>query len=631
MRLARIARIVPAAIVAAAAVGVAAPPAAAACNPCTWDGGGADNRWSTAANWVGNEVPQNDVGLVFPDDAARTTNVDNLPTFTVTSIALQDDVGYSISPLNSSTNTIKLNGNISVTGGSNSFTVPLTLLTNVSVDVAANRSLTLGGVIDQEPAATARNLTKTGAGTLTLNRNNLYTGTTQVNGGTLLVNGAQPQSAVSVNNATLGGTGRVGAVTVGVNGVLAPGTSVGTLRIDGNLTFAPTSTFRIEVGGAGASDMADVNGSVNLAGASLEIASATGGRVGDVIVIIDNDGVDAVSGQFAGLSNGQRFTAGGIDYEIRYDGGDGNDVVLIQKTTNDRTVRLAGADRIETAVKISQDAFPGAQSADAVVLARASDFADALAGAPLARAKGGPLLLTDTASLDSRTRNEIQRVLARGKTVYVLGGVQAISAAVENELKGAVLGYNVVRYGGANRYDTAVLIASQGLSNPATLLVASGLNFPDALAGGAAAAKVGAAILLTAGSAMPAETQSYIASRPGAARFALGGPAAAADPSATPIVGADRFDTAKKVAEQFFSGPANVGVASGLNFPDGLAGGPHAGSKNGPLLLTDSGSLPGPTATYLTNNRATISTAYIYGGTSAVSAGVEASILAAIT
>jgi hypothetical protein len=75
----------------------------------------------------------------------------------------------------------------------------------------------------------------------------------------------------------------------------------------------------------------------------------------------------------------------------------------------------------------------------------------------------------------------------------------------------------------------------------------------------------------------------------------------------------------------------NVGVASGLNFPDGLAGGPHIAAKNGPLLLTDSASLPSPTATYLTNNKSTLSTAYIYGGTAAVSSGVEAAVLAAIT
>lgn len=626
MRLRTITRIASAALVAMGAVGVGAPPAAAACNPCTWGGGGTDNKWSTAANWVEGAVPGNNVGLVFPSGAQRRVNVDDLSAFTVTSLAFHDATGYTISPQGAG-NLINLAGGITADAGRNTFRVPLVLQTTVTVDVDGDgRLLSLEGVISE--AGGSRGLTKTGSGTLVLTGTNTYTGTTQVNGGTVLVNGSQRSSNVTVTGATLGGDGTVGAVDVFPGGVLAPGAGVGTLR-SGSVTLAPTSTFRIQLGGAGASDRLLVNGSVNLGGAQLDVASATGGQVGDQIVIIDNDGNDAVNGQFAGLAEGAQVTAGGITYQITYTGGDGNDVVLVQKTTNNRTVRLAGADRIATAVAISQDAFPTPFSALAVVLARSSDYPDALAGAPLARAKGGPLLLTDTASLDNRTRGEIQRVLQPGRTVYILGGVQAVSAAVESEL--STLGYEVVRYGGGNRFETAVLIASQGLSNPAVLFVTSGLNFPDALAAGAAAGKVGAAIVLTAGSSMPPATQSYIASRPGAARFAIGGPAASADPSATPLVGADRFDTAKQVAERFFSGPVNVGVASGLTFPDGLAGGPHIAAKNGPLLLVAPDSLPAPTASYLTNNKATLSTAYIYGGTAAVSAGVEAAVLAAIT
>ena len=58
-------------------------------------------------------------------------------------------------------------------------------------------------------------------------------------------------------------------------------------------------------------------------------------------------------------------------------------------------IRLAGVDRVDTAVKISQNSFPANGSANAVVLARGDIFPDALAGAPLAVAKGGPLLLAN--------------------------------------------------------------------------------------------------------------------------------------------------------------------------------------------------------------------------------------------
>ena len=66
----------------------------------------------------------------------------------------------------------------------------------------------------------------------------------------------------------------------------------------------------------------------------------------------------------------------------------------------DSAVRLGGEDRIETSVAISQASYPKAGSAQAVVLARADDFADALAGTPFAVHVGGPLLITGKAALD---------------------------------------------------------------------------------------------------------------------------------------------------------------------------------------------------------------------------------------
>ena len=86
---------------------------------------------------------------------------------------------------------------------------------------------------------------------------------------------------------------------------------------------------------------------------------------------------------------------------------------------------LGGPDRIDTAILISKNSFPTAGSAQAVVLARADLFPDALAGAPLAVAKGGPLELTSLSGpsfIDPRTVTEIQRVLTPGKTIFVLGG-----------------------------------------------------------------------------------------------------------------------------------------------------------------------------------------------------------------
>src|SRR5206468_9645523 len=101
--------------------------------------------------------------------------------------------------------------------------------------------------------------------------------------------------------------------------------------------------------------------------------------------------------------------------------------------------------------------------------------------------------------------------------------------------------------------------------------------------------------------------------------------------AATPIVGGDRYDTATRVASRFFAGEAAVGVADGLNFPDALAGGAHIARLGGPLLLTDPSVLSTPTDAYLRANRSTIASAYVYGGTVAVSDAVQAQIQAALT
>jgi putative cell wall-binding protein len=278
--------------------------------------------------------------------------------------------------------------------------------------------------------------------------------------------------------------------------------------------------------------------------------------------------------------------------------------------------RLAGANRDATAVAVSQAAFPTAGSASAVVLARNDVFADALAGGPLAAADHGPLLLTSPGSLDPATQGELGRVLPSGGTVYVLGGTGAISSGVTSTLRD--LGYKVTRVAGASRFATAVAIA-QVIGSPTTVFEATGLNFPDALSAVPAAVVAHGAILLTNGTTQASQTAAYLQANPGLTRHAVGGPAAAADPGATALTGADRFATSALVAQKFFPTPKVVALASGLNFPDALAGGPYAGSLGGPVLLVPpTGALPSGVQAYLSAQRASIGGSFLFGGTAAV-------------
>src|SRR4051794_24893409 len=121
-----------------------------------------------------------------------------------------------------------------------------------------------------------------------------------------------------------------------------------------------------------------------------------------------------------------------------------------------------------------------------MVLARDDGFADALAGGPLAAANNGCLLLTPTGALDARSLAEIQRALPSGGTVFLLGGEGALGPGVAAAVSNA--GYNPVRLGGANRYETAVKVATDGLGSPSVAFIATGTNFPDALGAGPATA-----------------------------------------------------------------------------------------------------------------------------------------------
>ena len=186
-------------------------------------------------------------------------------------------------------------------------------------------------------------------GTLTLSGENTYKGLTWVNQGALIVNGSV-QSPVLVDfGGLLGGRGRVGATAIGYGGVLAPGNSIGTMTVNGDLMLNPGALYEVEANAQGQSDKVVVKGTVNLTGATLRVVEASGAyKPKTDYVIIDNDGTDAVTGEFDQVLNTLAF----LIPSVTYDGGSGNDVVLtlernsmlfqdIAKTRNQRAV--AGA------------------------------------------------------------------------------------------------------------------------------------------------------------------------------------------------------------------------------------------------------------------------------------------------
>jgi putative cell wall-binding protein len=289
--------------------------------------------------------------------------------------------------------------------------------------------------------------------------------------------------------------------------------------------------------------------------------------------------------------------------------------------------RIAGQDRVSTAVAASGFAFPVPKAASAVVLARADEFADALAGGPLAAANHGPLLLTSPTSLDTAAAAEITRVLKPGGTVYLVGGAAALGPSIASAI--SALGYTAVRVSGADRFGTALAIAAK-LGNPSTIFEADGAGFADALSAVPAAIVKHGAILLTSGATQTAATSAYLHAHPGL-HYAVGGPAATADASAIALVGADRYATSAAVALAVFPDITGVSVASGNSFPDALAAGSIAGAAGDPLILVaPTGTLPEPATAYLSTRGSAVSTTQVFGGPAAVSDTVMSEVADAL-
>jgi autotransporter-associated beta strand protein len=198
-------------------------------------------------------------------------------------------------------------------------------------DGAAAVDLSIASVVRQV-TTTPTGFIKAGDGTLRLSGANTYDGPTTLSGGTLLVNGQQAGSSVTVTGGTLGGTGTTGPLTAS-GGSVAPGNSPGIHTANGNVAINFASSFVVELNGLTSGtqyDQLKVNGTVNLGGATLSATLGSGfaPAVGTAFTLIDNDGTDAVTGMFSGLPQGATVTFGGLPFTVKYTGGSGNDVVL---------------------------------------------------------------------------------------------------------------------------------------------------------------------------------------------------------------------------------------------------------------------------------------------------------------
>jgi putative cell wall-binding protein len=204
-------------------------------------------------------------------------------------------------------------------------------------------------------------------------------------------------------------------------------------------------------------------------------------------------------------------------------------------------------------------------------------------------------------------------------------------------------GVTVERRAGADRFDVSVEVSKAAFAAGVPVLyIADGLNFPDALSAGAAAAHQGGPLLIVRPQVIPASVRAEIVRLQPQKIVVVGGPSSVSSlvfedlrtltPSITRIDGADRYEVSRNLAEfAFGDGSAVAYVANGGNFPDALSAGAAASSKGAPVIL-----LNGVAPTLDASTKSVLETlgseaVFITGGPPSVSPGIEVALKSVAT
>ncbi len=159
-------------------------------------------------------------------------------------------------------------------------------------------------------------LDKSLAGNLNLTGNTTYLGATTVYNGTLRINGTGFASAVTVNTGgTLGGTGTIGNDVTIAGGTWAPGNSIGTQNVTGNVTFNAGSVYSVEVDSSGASDRIAATGTAALGNAAVSVQAAAGtyGFATQYTILTAAGGI---TGTFGSVTSDLAFLTPTLTYDL---------------------------------------------------------------------------------------------------------------------------------------------------------------------------------------------------------------------------------------------------------------------------------------------------------------------------
>lgn len=305
----------------------------------------------------------------------------------------------------------------------------------------------------------------------------------------------------------------------------------------------------------------------------------------------------------------------GKDYTFNEDG-----------TINPTWNTVIGANRFDTAKKISEVGNWSADSSDTVVLVNGNAIADGITATPLASSYNATILLTNTDKLPTETVAEMNSLAP--KTVILIGGENAISSKLEQEIK-TTFNAETKRISGQDRYQTAIRIAEE-LGNREeikTAYMVSGNGEADALSVASKAGEEKQPIILVKKDGITEESYTWLTERKLENAYFIGGPNAINDSAITKmneittedvsgnrIYGNDRLDTNAKVIEKFYGDTdlQSVLVSKSDALVDALSAGPLAAKLHSPIVLMDNSGLSSEQNRVLANKK--VETPYQIGG-----------------
>lgn len=311
-------------------------------------------------------------------------------------------------------------------------------------------------------------------------------------------------------------------------------------------------------------------------------------------------GVRVTEGQLIGWvgdSGNAENTAPHIHFELhKPDGSVISPYASLQAATHVDLPRIWGANRFDTAAEIALDGYPDGASTVFVTTGRA--FPDALAVGAVSASLQLPVLLTERDSLPSVSRSAIASM--NPERIVVVGGPDAVSESVAEALSTIA---PVERLGGANRYETAKLVAESMFVDPSVVYLVYGYLYPEAVSAAVAAGRDAGPLLLTDDDVLVGPTRQYLASLANVEVVVVGNSGAVGQAVLDELAAIPSVSSVRRIAADdpsavsiavsmatFPDGADVVYLATAEEYADALAGASLAGTSGAPiLLLTESG------------------------------------------